>query len=46
VVERLTEAWRQLVGVDMIGQAREYAEGLPEWLEQEVEANRTALAAT
>jgi len=44
VVERLTEAWRQHVGVDMIGQAREYAEALPRWLEQEVEANRAALA--
>ena len=28
----------------MIGQARDYAEALPGWLEQEVEANRAALA--
>ena len=42
----MTEAWRQRVGVDMVGQAREYSEALPEWLEQEVEANRAALATT
>ena len=42
----MTEAWRQRVGVDMVAQAREYAEALPGWLEQEVEANKAALAAT
>ena len=31
---------------DMVAQAREYAEALPDWLEQEVEANKAALAAT
>ena len=46
VVERLTEAWRQRVGVDMVAQAREYAEALPGWLEQEVEANKAAVATT
>ncbi len=44
VVERLTEAWQQQVGVDMLAQASEYAEALPGWLEQEIAANRAELA--
>ena len=46
VVERLTEAWRQRVGVDMVAQAREYAEALPGWLEQAVAATKAAVATT
>ena len=44
VVERLTEAWRQLVGLDFVAQARDYADRLPGWLEREREANRAAVA--
>ena len=36
----------QAVTQAMVSQAREYAEALPGWLEQEVEANRAALATT
>jgi len=44
VVERLTEAWRQRVGVDMVQQSRDYAAALPAWLEQETTANAAAEA--
>ncbi len=44
VVERLTEAWRQQVGVDMVQQAHDYAAALPAWLENEQQATRAALA--
>lgn len=35
VFQQLTTAWKQLVGVDFVQQARFFAEQLPEWIRQE-----------
>lgn len=38
VFGRLTEAWKELASVDFIAQARDYAERLPGWEEQQLAA--------
>ena len=36
VFRRLTEAWKELAGVDFVAQARDYAQRLPAWEEQQL----------
>jgi branched-chain amino acid aminotransferase len=40
VTRQLMDAWRQHVGLDFVSQARQYAEGLADWLEKEKAALR------